>query len=468
MGGRRTQDAGLRTPLKVGQKATLTFHSFDLAGAGVATYGPQTVAVPFALPGEEAVVEVTAATRLHAQGRMTAVLRKSAEVVEPRCRHFGRCGGCQWQHLPYQMQLAAKTRLVRDALVGSVDAGAVVRDALGSHPWQYRSRLQAAFALRRDRMVAGFSSVADEVVINIQECPIQHPANVDILLKTRDIVARLGWPVYDRATRRGMLRGVIAQTASATGESMLVLCTTADVPDRMAFVKAATEHLPGLRSIMISMRRPTTAELLGRTELLWGRPFITEVLGGVRLNVYATPSIPPNPGAFTTYLAAIQGAVGPAQSVIDVACDEGLIPVALSLAAGEGPAAGMMRVVGVTADRESMRRAWQNATSNGAEGCIFYTRAPAAVLAKLRARGRTFDVAMATGRGATVTPAVAAEAAVAGCGRIVFAGSSMTRLVDTVKSAGAAGYRLTDVQPVDLLPQTARVHVVATLMRYAG
>ncbi|HEV8352721.1 MAG TPA: 23S rRNA (uracil(1939)-C(5))-methyltransferase RlmD [bacterium] len=460
-------------PLKVGQKATLRFHAFNAAGAGVATYGPQTVAVPFALPGEEAVVEVTAATRLHAQGRMTAVLRKSAEVVEPRCRHFGRCGGCQWQHLPYQAQLAAKTQLVRSVLAGSVDAGAVVRDALGSQPWQYRSRLQAAFALRRERTVAGFSSVADEVVINIQECPIQHPVNVRILLATREIVGRLGWPVYDRGTGTGVLRGVIAQTAFATGESMLVLCTTADVPDRMAFVRAATERLPELRSVMISVRRPTTAELLGRTELLWGRPFITEVLstgmgGGVRLNLYAAPSIPPNPGAFATYLGAVRRAVGAARAVIDVACDEGLIPLALSLASGEGPAQSRMRVVGVTADRESMRRAWENATANGAEGCVFYTRAPAAVLAKLRARGATLDVLMATGRGGTVPPAVAAEAAAAGCGRIVYAGSSMTRLVDTIRSAGAAGYRLTDVQPVDLLPQTARVHVVATLMRYAS
>jgi 23S rRNA (uracil1939-C5)-methyltransferase len=454
--------------LKVGQKATLKFRSFNLAGAGVAAHGPQTVAVPFALPGEEAVVEITAATPLHAQGKIAALLRKSAEVVQPRCRHFGRCGGCQWQHLPYAAQLTAKTRLVRETLAGAVDGGAVVRDAVGGDPWQYRSRLQAALAVRRGRTVAGYYGVGDEVVINVQECPIQHPANVRILLQTRDIIARAGWPVYDRATGRGLLRGVIAQTGLATGESMLILCATGDLPDRMAFVRAAIERLPELRSVLLSVRRPTTAELLGRTELLWGRPFITDVLGGVRVNLYASPSIPPNPGAFKTYLAAIRRAAGPAQSAIDGACDEGVIPVALSLDTADGAAAGIRNVVGVTPDRESMRRAWETARANSADRCAFYTRAPAGVLAKLRARGTTFDVLMVTGRGGTVTPAVVAEAAAAGCGRIVYAGSSMTRLVDTVRTAGAAGYRLSDVQPVDLLPQTARMHVVATLMRYAS
>ncbi|MGH2349209.1 MAG: TRAM domain-containing protein, partial [bacterium] len=325
--GRRTQDAGLRTPLKVGQKATLKFRSFNLAGAGVAAHGPQTVAVPFALPGEEAVVEITAATGQHAQGRIVALLRKSAGVVVPRCRHFGRCGGCQWQHLPYEAQLAAKTRLVRDTLAAAIPGGPVVQEAVGGDPWQYRSRLQAALAIRRDRMVGGFYGVGDEVVINIQECPIQHPANVRLLLHSRDVIAELGWPVYDRATGRGLLRGIIAQTGFATGESMLILCATGDLPDRMAFVRAATERLPELRSVLLSVRPPTTAELLGRIELLWGRPYITDVLGGVRVGLYGSPSIPPNPGAFGMYLAAVRRAVGPAQSAIDVACDEGLVPV---------------------------------------------------------------------------------------------------------------------------------------------
>jgi 23S rRNA (uracil1939-C5)-methyltransferase len=464
IGGRRTQDAGLRTPLKVGQKATLKFHAFNLAGAGVAAYGPQTVAVPFALPGEEAVVEITAATRLHAQGRIAALLRKSADVVAPRCRHFGRCGGCQWQHLPYPAQLAAKARLVRETLAG-IGQDPLVRDAVGSAPWEYRSRLQAALAVRRDRTVAGFHGVGDEVVINIQECPIQHPANVRILLETREIIARLGWPVYDRAAG-GLLRGLVAQTAFGTGESMLILCATGDVPDRMAFVRTAIDTLPELRSVMLSVRRPRTAELLGRTELLWGRPYIADVLGGgLRVNLYPSPSIPPSPGGFVTYLAAIRRAVGPAAAAVDVACDEGIVPVALSLASPGGAVPGIHRVVGVVSDRESMRRARENARLNGADGCVFYVRAPETIIRKLRGRGDTFDVLLVSGRGGSVTPAAAAAATAAGCRRIVYAGSSMTRLLETIRTAGAAGYRLTDVQPVDLLPQTARIHVVATLTR---
>ncbi len=452
-------------PLLTGQKATLRFHAFGADGSGLATHGPQTVAVPFALPGEEAIVEIVESTGLRAAGKIVALLRKSVEVVEPRCRHFGRCGGCQWQHLPYAAQLLAKTRLVADLLAAALPDRIRVHQAVGYGPWEYRSRLQAALAVRRDRTVAGYYGIGDQVIINVQECPIQHPANVRMLTAVRDIVAALGWPIYDRETKRGLLRGVILQTGVATGESMLVLCATGDVPDRMAFVRAAIERIPEVRSVLLSIRAPRTAELLGRVELLWGRPSIADVIDGLRLQVYASPAIPPNPQAIPLYLDAIRRAAGPAKSAVDVACDEGLVPVALARGPSNGSAAGMSRVVGIAPDRESMHRAWENAKANGADGCIFYTRDAAATIAKLRARGEVFEALLVSGRGGTVTPAVAAEAAAAGCRRIVYGGGSVRRLVETIRAAAAAGYRPAEVQPVDLLPQTSRVHLVATMLR---
>jgi 23S rRNA (uracil1939-C5)-methyltransferase len=453
--------------LRAGQKVTLRFRAFNQAGSGVAAHGAQTVAVPFALPGEEAVVEIMEATRLHADGRIVALLRKSRGVVDPRCRHFGRCGGCQWQHLPYAAQLAAKTRLIQDMLAAAFPGRVLVREAVGSSPWEYRSRLQAVLAVRRDRTVAGYSGVGDRAIINVQECPIQHPANVRMLRVAREIITSLGWPIYDQETRRGLLRGLILQTGVETGEGMLVLCATGDVPDRMAFVRAAIERLPDLRSILLSVRAPRTAELLGRIELLWGRPSIVDVIAGLRLQLYPAPAVPPNPRAVPTYLDAIRRAVGPATTAVDAACEEGLVPIALAVGPSNGPGVGMNRVVGIAPDREAMHRAWENARANGAAGCAFYTRDAVGIIAKLRSRGEAFDALLVSGRGGVVTPPMAAAAAGAGYRRIVYAGASATRFLDTVHSAATAGYRLTDVQPVDLLPQTSRVHLVAALTKDA-
>src|SRR5206468_13074540 len=85
--------------LRPGQKLTLSFRSLNLDGAGVATAGSQRIAVPFALPGEEAIVEITRGGR-RPEGKLVSLVRKSAHAAPPPCRHYGVCGGCQRQHLP--------------------------------------------------------------------------------------------------------------------------------------------------------------------------------------------------------------------------------------------------------------------------------------------------------------------------------------------------------------------------------
>ncbi len=456
----RSETSLAERPLRPGQKVTLTFRAMNLEGAGVAGAARQVVTVPFALPGEEAVVEITAAGRRQAQGKIVSLLRKSPEVVTPRCRHFGRCGGCQWQHLPYPAQLRQKTLLVKDYLKSTLQISpGLVRDALGADPWGYRNRIQAAFAVRRDRLVGGYYATDDRSIINVQECPIQYADNVRILHAARDSAAELGWPVYDVETGRGLVRGVIGQVGLASGEMMLVLCTTREVPDRMAFVRAVRDRLDRLVSVLLSVQPRHTPELLGRLHLLWGRLFIEDEVAGLRLRLYASPAIPPNPRALPLWLDAIVRAaeLSPAETVVDVACEEGFVPLAL--------AARAARVVGVAPDRDAMHRAWENARLNGVDNCIFYTRDPAGVLAKLRAKGDHADVVVVTSRGGAISPDVFAGAAAIGARRVVYAGHSTSLLATDLSTAASAGYQAVEIQPVDLLPQTSRVHCVARLVR---
>src|SRR5438445_4265991 len=98
--------------LRPGQKLTLSFRSLNLDGAGVATAGSQRIAVPFALPGEEAIVELTRGGRRPA-GKIVSLVRKSAHAAPPPCRHFGVCGGCPAQHLSYAAPLEHKTPRLR-------------------------------------------------------------------------------------------------------------------------------------------------------------------------------------------------------------------------------------------------------------------------------------------------------------------------------------------------------------------
>src|SRR2546428_7132281 len=289
--------------LRTGQKLTLSFRSFNLDGAGVAVAGPLRVAVPFALPGEEAIVEITRGGR-RPEGKIVSLVRKSAHTAIPQCRHFGVCGGCQWQHLSYDAQLAYKTRLVRahleDVLQG---AGGVVRETVGAAPWAYRNRVQAAFALRRDKVVVGYYTLGDDLrVINVQECPIQHGDNVHLLRAARDAVTELGWPIYDNDTGRGLVPGVIGQGGVHTVGAMLVLCTGSEVPDRMALVRAVRDRVLNLTSLLLSVQPAHTSELLGSIRLLCGRAYIAVEIAPLQLRLYATPAVPPHPRALPPWL----------------------------------------------------------------------------------------------------------------------------------------------------------------------
>src|SRR2546427_11068481 len=87
--------------LRAGQKLTLSFRSLNLDGAGVAVAGPLRVAVPFALAGGGAIVEISGGGG-RPGGKIVSLVRETARAPTPQCRHFGRCGGGQWEELAYE------------------------------------------------------------------------------------------------------------------------------------------------------------------------------------------------------------------------------------------------------------------------------------------------------------------------------------------------------------------------------
>ena len=484
----RGKTSGPRAPaselrvLRVGQRATLRFSSMNVDGAAVASTGAQQIAVPFALPGEEAVVEITRGGK-EAVGKIVTMIRKAAEAAAPRCRHFGRCGGCQWQHLPYDVQLRHKTTLVRESLAPVLRGRHVpVRDAVGASPWEYRNRIQAAFDVRQHRIVAGYYAMPESApplsplgrgvrgegdgvsgdertIINVQECPIQHADNVRLLTAARAAIAELDWPVYDRQSGRGLVRGMVGQVGFGSGEAMLVVSTTAEVPDRMALVHAVRRRILNLTSLLLSVQPRHTPELLGRISLLWGRLYIEDEIAGLGVRLYASASVPPNPRAMPLWLDTIAHGVEatPDATIFDAACEEGFVPIALARRGA--------RVVGVAPDRDAMHRAWENARLNDVDSVLFYTRAPSGVLAKLHERGQRFTSLLVTGRGAPALEPLFLEAKRTGIRRVVCGAHSPARLAQSLGAAMNAGYRPVEIQPVDLLPQTSRIHCVATLTR---
>jgi 23S rRNA (uracil1939-C5)-methyltransferase len=160
-------------------------------GAFLARVEGKAVFVPLALPGEQARVRVVEERRGYATAELEAIVAASPERVVPGCRHFGTCGGCQYQHAEYKAQLAYKQAILRETLErGGVRAPAEIA-VLAGEPWAYRNRIRLAFDA--DGRV-GYRGRRSHAVVAIEECPIAAPVLVEAAFSAAELFRRFAVP----------------------------------------------------------------------------------------------------------------------------------------------------------------------------------------------------------------------------------------------------------------------------------
>ena len=156
----------------------------DMAHGGEALgrYEGKVVFVPYAIPGEEALVEIIEDKGSYARAQLVEILSPSPHRVEPPCPHFGpgKCGGCQWQHIAYPAQLEFKAAVVRDQLarLGRLTDIPVKPTIPSDPPWHYRNHVQ--FTVDNDGRL-GFVATDGRRVEPTQKCYLLHPLLEELL-----------------------------------------------------------------------------------------------------------------------------------------------------------------------------------------------------------------------------------------------------------------------------------------------
>ncbi|MBQ3070884.1 MAG: 23S rRNA (uracil(1939)-C(5))-methyltransferase RlmD [Tidjanibacter sp.] len=436
------------------------------------------VFVPMAVPGDIVNVQVRTKRKRYMEGYVTEYIKRSPLRVEPFCSHFGVCGGCKWQSIPYSEQLAFKQQQVADQLtrIGHVEIPPISPILGSAKTDHYRNKLEFTFAPKRwktyeevargeeigDRPALGFHipGMFDKV-LDIDYCHLQaEPSNAIRNELRRYCTEHEGYEFYDIRQHTGLMRNVVIRTAS-TGEVMVIVVFAEDKPELIA---PLMEHLkatfPEITSLVYMINDKLNDSLGDREPILYaGRDHIFEQMEGLRFKIgpksfYQTNS----EQAYELYKVA--------RSFADLTGSE----VVYDLYTGTGTIANFVAskaksVVGVEYVEEAIEDAKVNSALNGIGNTTFYAGDMKDVMndAFVEANGRP-DVVILDPPRAGVHEDVIATILRAAPERIVYVSCNPATQARDLALMDAQ-YKVVAVQPVDMFPHTHHVENVVKLVR---
>ena len=432
------------------------------------------VFVPFAVPGDVVDIRVVKKKKNYLEGVITAIKKPSADRLEPFCKHFGVCGGCRWQPLPYALQLEAKRQQVYDQLVriGHLDVPEILPTLPSGKTVFYRNKLEFTASERRwilpdedpeslsdsQRCGLGFHvGKFFDKVLDLEQCWLQPEPSNAIRLFVKAYMLEHGIPFYNIRENRGVFRTIFVRT-SESGSTMVIACFAEDFPLREAFLDALSEKFPQISSLYYIINSKLNDSISDQICVLYkGDDAIYETMEGLRFKIgpksfYQTNTLQ----AYNLYKVARDFAELSGNEVVyDLYTGTGTIAQFVSRMAS--------KVVGIEYVKEAIDDANVNAAANGIENCVFYAGDMKDVLTPdfIKRNGRP-DVMIVDPPRAGMHPDVVKVIMDTAPGRIVYVSCNPASQARDLAMMSDK-YEIVAVQPVDMFPHTQHVENVCKL-----
>jgi 23S rRNA (uracil1939-C5)-methyltransferase len=453
----------MAAPVTRDQELELSIDSLAYGGNGVARLNGFVVFVRRGLPGDTVRAPVTKVKRNHAEALAVEVLQPGPQRVDAPCAHYPACGGCRFQDLAYEAQVAAKEEQFADALrrIGGIAEPPLEPIVPAVDQFHYRNKVEYSFTQTPNGPALGFHKAGrwDEV-LEIDRCWISSDVSNALRDAVRDWARAERLEPYDQAEHTGYLRHLVIREGRNTEQALVQLVTApGERFDRDELVEVL-RGFPEVRSIHWAVNE-TQAEVTNLpTTLLWGEDAIEEELCGLRFRVRPNAFLQTNTKmAERLYeLAGEYAGLTGNETVYDLYCGIGSIGLTM--------AAQALTVWGVEVSEESVACALENADLNGIANAAFFAGEVGASLEELRERAGPPDVLVVDPPRAGLSGKALRRAARLEAGRFVYVSCNPTTLAGNVKELERDwGYKLERVRPVDMFPHTPHVESVALLTR---
>jgi 23S rRNA (uracil1939-C5)-methyltransferase len=456
----------MAAPVALDQELELQIESLAYGGNGVARLNGFVIFVRRGLPGDRVRARVTRVKRNHAEALATEVVEGGPNRVDAPCEHYPACGGCRFQDLAYEAQIAAKHDQVRDALqrIGGLREPPLEPIVPAEEVFHYRNKLEYSFTQTPAGPALGFHKAGrwDEV-LEIEKCWLTTDLGNAIRNTVRDWARAEHLEAYDQEHQTGYLRHLVVREGRNTGQALVVLVTApGERFERDEFVDVL-RRFPEVRSIHWAVN-DTPAEVTNLpSTLLWGEEAIEEELLGLRFRIRPNAFLQTNTRmAERLYtLAREAAALTGDETVYDLYCGTGTIGLSMASRA--------LTVWGVEVSEESVACAIENAELNGIANAAFYAGEVGASVEELAERAGPPDVVVVDPPRAGLSGKAVRRIGRLEPKRVVYVSCNPTTLAGNVNELGRDwGLELQRVTPVDMFPHTPHVEAVALLTRSSG
>lgn len=453
----------------------VTVEAVAAEGKALAHIDGAVLFVQFAVPGDIVDVKVTKKKKNYMEGYILRIVSPSPDRLEPFCSHFGICGGCKWQPLPYSLQLQAKQQQVYDQLVriGHLDIPKILPIVPSGQTRYYRNKLEFTFSQRRwiedgedsekisdqDRTGLGFHvGRFFDKVLDIKHCYLQKEPSNAIRLFVKEYALSHGLEFFNIREHTGFLRNMFIRTAE-NGDVMLMLCFYHENAEaRTALLDAVSERFPQITSLYYVINGKANDSISDQECILYkGNEAIYEEMEGLKFKIGPKSFYQTNTAqAYSLYRVAREFAdLSGNETVYDLYTGTGTIAQFVSSKAS--------KVIGIEYVPEAIEDAKANAGSNGISNCEFYAGDMKDILTDgfVAEHGHP-DVIILDPPRAGIHPDVAKVILNAAPSKIVYVSCNPASQARDLAIL-CEKYDITAVRPVDMFPHTHHVENVVAL-----
>jgi 23S rRNA (uracil1939-C5)-methyltransferase len=457
-------------PLKINDQIDLLISGIAHNGDGVGRWLGLAVFVPGALPDESVTVKIIKIMKKYARGKLVKINSSSPQRTDSPCPWYFRCGGCHWQHVEYCQHLNLKTEIIKNSLnhIAGIKKASVSQAIGMDNPWHYRNKVHFQIEAESAVYKIGFFEKESHKLISIfgsnnkneNGCLLIAP---ELNLIAANIEALINKYMPDKIPGgKPFFKGLILRKAFATGEIMAIIITDSKKWIQAEdFTGSLTASFPEITSLIRKVDSKTGPGRINRNYLLFGKDYITDKLGDLSVKISADSFYQVN---------SLQALKLYKKTSEYIKLSKQLLPVAVDAYSGTGTIAMYIaesceKILAIEENPAAVDDAKDNALLNRINNIEFYLGKVEQVLPALIEQAILPDILILDPPRSGCHQQVVKSAIASNIPSIIYISCNPVTLARDLSLFTADGYRILEVQPIDMFPWTMHTEVVTLLTR---